>query len=72
MPRPEPQITEIAGVLAATLPTEGVSTEASVEAWRSSLRYARNNGAIGPITDMLRRDAGHDEAVAKACDELNG
>ncbi|MCB9674221.1 MAG: hypothetical protein H6737_03840 [Alphaproteobacteria bacterium] len=70
MSRSEPQITEIASYLAANLPTEGAVTEDSVQAWRKTLRYARSAGAIEPITNMLRTDAGTDATVQRYCDEL--
>ncbi|MEZ4318702.1 MAG: hypothetical protein R3F61_14405 [Myxococcota bacterium] len=72
MSRSEPQITEIASYLAATLPTEGAHQEESVQAWRSTLRYARKAGAIEPITQMLRSEAGENPTLARYCDELNG
>jgi hypothetical protein len=69
MSRHEPQITEIASHLAATLPTEGAPEEA-VQAWRHTLRYARRSDAIEPLTDMIRRDAGGDATTERYCEEL--
>jgi hypothetical protein len=70
MSRSEPQITEIASYLAANLPTEGAEPTDAVQAWRSTLRYARQAGAIEPIADMLRSDAGSDATVQRYCDDL--
>ncbi|MCA9567662.1 MAG: hypothetical protein KC656_07460 [Myxococcales bacterium] len=70
MSRNEPQITEIASHLAATLPTEGAEHAESVQAWRHTLRYARQSDAIEPIAQMIRRDAQGDPLTERYCDEL--
>ncbi len=69
MSRNEPQITEIASHLAATLPSEGERDD-TVQAWRHTLRYARKSGAIEPVTDMIRNDSKGDTTTARYCDEL--
>jgi hypothetical protein len=70
MSRNEPQITEIASYLAAALPTEGTEPEQAVQAWRHTLRYARQSGVIEPLTEMIREDADGDERIARYCEEL--
>ncbi len=72
MNRSEPQITEIASYLAATLPNEGAPKEEAVQAWRKTLRYARKAGAIDGITTMLRSDSEGDTQIERYCDELAG
>lgn len=69
MSRNEPQITEIASHLAATLPSDAQPEEA-VQAWRHTLRYARKSGAIEPLTDMIRKDARGDVTTERYCEEL--
>lgn len=70
MSRNEPQITEIASYLAATVPTPDSEPEQAVQAWRHTLRYARDTGAIEPLTEMLRGDAPDDARVARYIEEL--
>jgi hypothetical protein len=65
----QPQITEIAHHLAATLPSEGTK-EQTVQAWRSALRHARQTDSIGPITEQLRRDAAGNVITEHYCDRL--
>lgn len=52
----EPEITQIAAVLANRLPTAGVAAPEAVDAWRGALRYARATGIIGEITDQITAD----------------
>ena len=65
----QPQITEIAHHLAATLPSDG-SLEETVQAWRHTLRHAREADAIEPITEMIRRDGAGNVITEHYCDRL--
>jgi hypothetical protein len=49
----EPEITQIAAVLANRLPTAGVPAPDAVDAWRGALRYARAAGIIEEITEKI-------------------
>lgn len=66
----EPQITEIATYFAARMPTEGVPADQAREAWRASLRYARQSGAIEPLTDLIERAEPEDPTLRAHCDAL--
>jgi len=67
----QPQITEIAHHLAATLPSPSEGTlEETVQAWRHTLRHARRADTIEPITEMIRRDAGGNVVTEHYCDRL--
>ena len=57
MSQSEPQITEIAGVIADVLPTKGVPRDDAQQAWRHSIRYARNTGNIEAVTEQLSEEA---------------
>ena len=70
MSHTEPQITEIASYFATALPADGAPREESVQAWRKTLRYARKSGAIEPLAEMIRHDAGDDTQVERYCEEL--
>jgi hypothetical protein len=65
----QPQITEIAHHLAATLPSES-PLEETVQAWRHTLRHARQSDAIEPITEKIRRDAAGNVITEHYCDRL--
>lgn len=67
MPTPEPEITEIAAILAHRLPEPGVPEPAAKEAWRGALRYARAAGIIGEITEKIAQD---DPTLAPLCERL--
>jgi hypothetical protein len=67
MPGHEPEITEIAAVLAHRLPEPGVPEHEAVDAWRGALRYARATGIIGELTAQITAD---DATLAPLCEEL--
>ena len=66
----EPQITAIARVLAAKVPTEGAEDADAVDAWRKCLRYARSSGAIERITELLEAEHPDDPELRILCAEL--
>lgn len=66
----EPQITEIATYFAARMPTEGVSEPEAREAWRTTLRYARQTGAIEPLTELVSRTEPEDPTLQRHCEDL--
>lgn len=67
---PEPQITDIASYFAARLPKGEVPEPEAREAWRHTLRYAREAGAIEPLTEAVRRSDPSDEVLGRHCDDL--
>lgn len=52
----EPEITQIAAVLAHRIPNAGVPEAEAVDAWRGALRYARATGIIAEITEKITAD----------------
>lgn len=64
----EPEITQIATVLANRLPTDGVDPKEAVDAWRGALRYARATGIIGEITEKI---AAEDASLGVIKEELD-
>ena len=70
MSRTEPQITEIASYLATALPTEGSDAAEATQAWRHTLRYARQSGAIEPIAEMIAAEGQHDPKLAEYSEAL--
>jgi len=66
----EPQITEIASYFAKQMPTEGVEPDAAVDAWRSTLRFARTTGAIEPLTELISNADPEDPRLQEHCKEL--
>ncbi|MCB9683591.1 MAG: hypothetical protein H6735_00960 [Alphaproteobacteria bacterium] len=66
----QPQITEIATYFASRMPTEGVPEDQAREAWRSSLRYARQTGAIDPLTRLIETTEPEDTTLREHCEKL--
>lgn len=68
--RPEPQITEIAGIFATQFPIEGVDPADATQAWRHTLRYARSTGTVEELTDLIEKADPDDPTLKEACDAL--
>ncbi len=66
----EPQITAIASYFAARLPNGETPEPEAREAWRHALRYARETGAIEPLTEAVRSADPTDETLGRHCDDL--
>lgn len=65
----EPEITQIAKFLATRVRNPQVSFEATVEAWRSGLRYARKSGLIREVVADLKAEAPDDPSLHAVLDE---
>jgi hypothetical protein len=66
----DPQITAIASYVASRIPTEGVDEAEAVEAWRTTLRYARRTGAIEPLTELMEHSHPDDPELHRHCEDL--
>ena len=69
MPQDEPEITQIAKFLATRVRNPQVTYEATVEAWRSGLRYARKVGLIEEVVAELKAEAPDDQSLHVVLDE---
>ena len=63
-------ITEIAGQLAARMPTNGVQEADAKQAIRSTLHYAKDVGIMGQLTERIEAEAEGDTQVNKLCETL--
>ncbi len=66
----EPEITEIAAYIANQIPTEGTTTDKSIDAWRSALRYARSAGNIEELALKVAREFPEDPHLQRICAEV--
>jgi len=69
MPHDEPEITQIAKLIAARIPTEGVEPTTVVDSWRGALRYARRTGMIDDLVTMVKADWPEDWWLHQVLDE---
>jgi len=66
----EPEITQIAHVLADKIPTLGVEQDDAVQAWRKALRCARKNGAIDELAVRIAATDIEDDELQSVCADV--